>query len=270
MAEPAWIRSHWSSADRVDFLLVATAIAGWAVLAWSGINGAFPLLCGSPGYGVTILSAAQFALLVNGPGVVVLELVAMALLMAPLMAMPLRHIRARSFNALRPWASLSFGLVFLGTWSLASLVCVCLVFLLRALAGESAFAFGVPFMVAVIWQLSPWKQRSLNRCHHRPPLAAFGTTALASAGAYGLRSALWCFASCWAIMLLALLCGSLHHLAMAVAVALALIERLYPPKTPRWSGPPKIARRFTPYRNFGETRAQERGMNGAAFARTRP
>lgn len=99
-------------------------------------------------------------------------------------------------------------------------------------------------LIAILWQVSPTKQRCLNACHRRPSLAAFGVRAECDVSAFGVTHGLWCIATCWALMLLPLLIAQ-WHLPVMIAVGLFLFgERFERPAPPRWRlrGPRKAAR----------------------------
>jgi len=99
-------------------------------------------------------------------------------------------------------------------------------------------------VVAFVWQLSPAKQRSLNRCHARPALSAFGSAADLDALRFGSMQGIWCVGSCWALMLLPVLVSGWHVAAMAAVALWLSAERLDTPVPPRWGlrVPAKAAR----------------------------
>jgi len=99
-------------------------------------------------------------------------------------------------------------------------------------------------LIAVIWQSSPIKQRCLNRNHAHTELAAFGWAADLDALRFGWRHGVWCFGSCWALMLLPMLISRGHIAAMAAVTLWLFAERLERPTPPqwRWHGPDKALR----------------------------
>ena len=56
-------------------------------------------------------------------------------------------------------------------------------------------------------EVSPIKQRCLNRCHADPEISAFGVAADIDALRFGTMHGIWCAGSCWALML----CPMLAH-----------------------------------------------------------
>jgi predicted metal-binding membrane protein len=99
-------------------------------------------------------------------------------------------------------------------------------------------------LLAIVWQLSPVKQRCLNRCHAHTELAAFGVAADLDALRFGVSHGIWCAGSCWALMLSPMLLPQGHVAAMAIVAVLTFSERLEHPKPPswRWRGLGKVSR----------------------------
>lgn len=160
-----------------------------------------------------------------------LMLVAM---MLPTLVPPLKHVHSRSFAQRRAQA---IGLFVAGYGAMWMGVGV----LLLALQGLAQYAVpnvylrvaGV-MLLALGWQVSPFKQRCLNRGHRHPALAAFGWRANWDALRLGLEHGGWCAASCWTLMLLPLLLPFGHLWAMALVGLLMFCERLDPPDQPAW------------------------------------
>jgi predicted metal-binding membrane protein len=155
-------------------------------------------------------------------------------MMAPLLLPALRHVYARSLPS-RRWRALTLvTAIYAATWSAGGLLLDALATGLRAGAGQggTAVAFGVS--LAVLWQLSPLKQRCLNRYHAHPPLAAFGRAADLDVLRFGGAHGLWCLGSCWALMLLPLLSGGSELVVMAIVALWIWAERFDPPAVPAW------------------------------------
>ena len=165
-------------------------------------------------------------------------------MMVPLIGVPLRHVLDRSLARRRVRAVILFLAGYGLPWLVAGAV------LMAAAARISAQAslgltLGVVAAIAV-WQCSPAKQRCLNRCHARGPLAAFGVRADLDVLRFGLVHALWCIGACSGLMLLPMLLPhGFGHLAVMAAVTLWLLsERLSKAEKPRWRvrGPEKMLR----------------------------
>ena len=88
--------------------------------------------------------------------------------------------------------------------------------------------------VAVVWQVSAFKQPALNLCHRRPALQAFGPETLRDAAIFGVRNAVACIESCWALMFAALATEFVHTYVMICVVLFALAERLERPAPAEW------------------------------------
>lgn len=173
--------------------------------------------------------------------------------MLPLLAAPVRHVRARTLSRRRARAVSLFlggyGVVWMAT-GLAALVASWAVmhawWRIAIAAGQlsSAWRAGLSqpgpaatataMLVAVVWQCSAAKQRCLNRSHAHPTLAAFGDSADRDALRFGLSHGAWCVGSCWALMLLPVLAPRSHTVAMAAVAMWVAAERHDNPAPPRW------------------------------------
>lgn len=170
-----------------------------------------------------------------------LMLVAM---MLPLLVSPICYIRDHTFTHRRA-RSIAFFLAGYGAiWMLAGTALPTFAIVIQRFSLRSWMPLAVISAVAIIWQSSPLKQRCLNRNHAHSDLSAFGWAADLDAFRFGWRHGIWCFGSCWALMLLTMIV-SRSHLTVMFAVTLWLFaERLERPTPPRWSrrGPSRAVR----------------------------
>ncbi len=219
--------------------VVAVTATAWAllVIAHSAPSGSIPATGGAPGigghgaHGVGALPAG------SGPAASPLTLLGWLLMlvamMAPLLLPALRHVHARSLPGRRRRSSALLALGYGAAWAAGSLLLIVVAGALR-LALPASAAVGAAFAVATIWQFSPAKQRSLNRHHRHPPLAAFGRRADRDALRFGLAKGGWCFGSCWALMLLPLVAPAWQLALMALVSAWMWGESVEPPRAPGW------------------------------------
>ncbi|HET9871295.1 MAG TPA: DUF2182 domain-containing protein [Propionibacteriaceae bacterium] len=158
----------------------------------------------------------------------------MTAMMAPLLIPALRHVWARSLPRRRWRAAMLLTAAYAAAWSAGGLVLLALSALLQAVVADGGVVIAVGGVAALIWQLSPLKQRCLNRHHAHPPIAAFGRGADLDALRFGGRHAAWCFGSCWALMLLPVLVGSWQVAVMAIVSLWVWGERFDTPVAPTW------------------------------------
>ncbi|HET9767546.1 MAG TPA: DUF2182 domain-containing protein [Thermoanaerobaculia bacterium] len=160
--------------------------------------------------------------------------VMLAAMMAPALILPIAQLRMRSFKRRRARAVALFLGGYAAVWMAVGSV------LLAATLGAWWWAPGsylpaaVAIAAAIVWQLSPLKQRCLNRCHAPAQLSAFGSAADLDALRYGVSHGAWCAGSCWAAMFAAMLLPRGHLAAMAIVAVLVFGERLERPAPPRW------------------------------------
>ena len=155
----------------------------------------------------------------------------------PLLIPTLRHVITRSLPR-RRWRAGALTIAgYLSVWSAGLVALSALAVALRGTLPEAGTGLGVVaagLVVAAAWQVSPRKQRCLNRCHAHPPIAAFGRAADLDAARFGAASGLWCFGSCWALMLLPFLVADQHLAVMAAVSVWMWLERIEPPARPAW------------------------------------
>lgn len=155
-------------------------------------------------------------------------------MMAPVLIPHLLHIHLRSFRQRRARSIFLFLAGYAAVWMAAGLVLMAIRQAAQLLGPQDFRPAAALLVVALIWQVSPLKQRSLNRCHANPDLAAFGTSADVDALRFGTTHGLWCAASCWALMLFPMLLPGGHLAAMAIVAFLVFSERIEPPMPPAW------------------------------------
>src|SRR5258706_15616023 len=114
----------------------------------------------------------------------------------------------------------------------------------RVLAPQSYLPAATAFLISIIWQFSPTKQRCLNRCRTDAELAAFGAAADFDALRFGITHAFWCSGSSWALMIFPMLLAGGHVIAMAIVAVLIFSERFEQPRPLSWRrrGPGKALR----------------------------
>jgi predicted metal-binding membrane protein len=160
-----------------------------------------------------------------------LMLVAM---MSPALIPPIHHLRLRSFNRRRARAIALFAAGYGAIWMAVGGVLMAGALAARGWAPDSYLPAAGVILLAIVWQVSPVKQRCLNRCHAHTELAAFGVAADLDALRFGASHGIWCAGSCWALMLSPMLLPRGHVAAMAIVAVLTFSERLEHPRPPRW------------------------------------
>lgn len=159
-----------------------------------------------------------------------------ATMMLPLLTQPIAQLRLRSFQQRRNRSVTLFVAGYVAVWMTAGLVLLPAVALLGRLADRSALpAWIIAIVLAAIWQVSPLRQRALNRCHRLPRLSAFGAAADRDCAGFGLNHGFWCTATCapWMVLVLA---TPTYHLPLMLALSAGIVlERMLPARPPSWS-----------------------------------
>ena len=221
---------------RVATPLAVVSVPAWAALTLGSGVMALPALCSS-GLLWSVPAPETYAFFFTYVSPMALMLgwaVMVAAMMVPTLLEPLGYLRLRTFAPQRAPAEALAVLGYVTVWMLAGLVLLGLALTLRLAAAASLWPLTAALALALVWQVSPWKQRALNLCHRQPPLAAFAPALWRDALRLGLVAGASCLASCWALMLAALLMPAYHLEAMIALSFWIWAERLDPPRPARW------------------------------------
>jgi predicted metal-binding membrane protein len=171
-------------------------------------------------------------------------LLMLAAMTPPLVVGPLRHIWERSFARRRARAMFLFVIGYGAVWMIAGMGLQVMALAAQLAASDTLVCLALSASAAMLWQVSPAKQRCLNRCHRRLHLAAFGAPADRATFGFGLTHGTSCVGACWALMMLPLFVGQGHVLTMLAVMLFAFAERLESaaPLAWRWRGPNKALR----------------------------
>ncbi len=223
--------------------LMIVSLCGWAVMLYQGHNmglSEHPIWFKEQGYAqVDFILSELFnrnSLMVSS-GHWLMMLVAM---MSPLLIGPIRHLWRSSLSRKRWLAIVSFLISYVAIWMLAGLVLMLSVRLLQLLMIDEWFAVpGIALVLLMIWQVSPWKQASLNHCHWTPRIYPFGLTFVGDCLRYGMVAGFWCIGGCWSLMLLPLTIpwAPVSFSLMAVIELILMIERYQPSRPAVWHLP---------------------------------
>lgn len=166
------------------------------------------------------------------PGVLIASGALMVLaMMVPLLGPPTRHVLAASLARRRTRSAAEFLVGYLAPWILVGAI---LMVVPDVLGTDPSTTIVAVAIAAVVWQVSPTKQRCLNRLHAHPTLPAFGPAADLGALRFGLTHAGWCIGACWSLMLLAVVVPGWSLVAMALVTLWLAAERLERPERPGW------------------------------------
>jgi predicted metal-binding membrane protein len=221
---------------RVRNAVLLTAAAAWALLIAESRGGTAFAHCSVIDPGAPSSPPSLNMLLAMNPPASVVSgwMLMLAAMMLPVLTQPIYHVYVRSF-AQRRLRSIAFFLAgYLAIWIAAGTVLLSIELAGSLIAPQSWLPVIATFLIAVIWQISPLKQRCLNRCHAHADLAAFGAAADLAVLRFGATHGIWCACSCWAWMLFPMLLPRGHIIAMAAVAILLFCERLEQPKPPSW------------------------------------
>jgi predicted metal-binding membrane protein len=228
---------------RVRYPVLAVAACAWGLLAATPDMHAQSLaICSGASTVVDALalSLATHSLTALASGWA-LMLVAM---MSPLVIPEIHHVRFTSLARRRARSMALFLVGYAGVWVVCGAALMSVGFVAQALAPGSYIPAAVGGVIALVWQASPFKQLSLNKCYVKPPLRVFGPGADLDPLRFGWTQGWWCAASCSLLMLFPMLLPGGHLAAMAAVAAFLYCERLEDPAPTVWKarGLPKTRR----------------------------
>jgi predicted metal-binding membrane protein len=237
----------WSATRRFDAwlaVLISISLVAWPLLALYWTDVTLPEFC-SAGRRMPPSDSLNLAFVFNSAAPLASGwLLMLAAMTPPLVVGPLRHIRERSFARRRARAMFLFVIGYGAVWMIAGMGLQVMALAAQLAASDTLVCLALSASAAMLWQVSPAKQRCLNRCHRRPQLAAFGAPADRAAFGFGLTHGASCVGACWALMLLPLFVGQGHVLTMLAVMLFAFAERFESaaPLAWRWRGPGKALR----------------------------
>jgi predicted metal-binding membrane protein len=155
-------------------------------------------------------------------------------MMLPKLSQPVEAICRQSLKRNRLPLSILFVLGYVYTWIVAGIFFVAIIIALNLLMPLSYIPAVVVFLIALVWQFSPVKQRLLNLGHAHAVLPAFGWRPFRDALLFGVQHGLWCVGAGWALMLFPMLLPAGHNLAMIVVTFIMLSEHMENPRYPQW------------------------------------
>jgi predicted metal-binding membrane protein len=237
----------------------------WVLLLERGPN--LPALC-SAAASLAVWRADMFGawLQANPPSALAAGWLAMLLaMMPPMLRRPAAHVWRQSLHR-RRWSSVAtFASGYFMVWACAGVGFVAAaVLLLWIVRGETAIAACLASGFALFWQSSPWRQGAFNRCHRHPSIAAFGLRAVRDAWGFGITHALNCVAVCGPWMLVVMMSGPMHWVAMALLWILLVLERDRPARPQRWTWPFALLLARTPQPAHAGLLRPRRGPSRAA------
>lgn len=155
-------------------------------------------------------------------------------MMLPKLSQPVEGICRQSLKRNRLPLSILFVLGYVYTWIVAGVFMIAIIIALNLLMPLSYIPAAVVFLIALVWQFSPVKQRLLNLGHRHAVLPAFGWRPFRDALLFGVEHGLWCVGAGWALMLFPMLLPSGHNLAMIIVTFIMLSEHMENPRFPQW------------------------------------
>lgn len=217
--------------------LALASLTGWVALSGASAQMAIPAFCGSVAGMLSegVWSGVSLTLALDPLGPLLAWWLMLLAMMPLLLGAPLLLLWRRNLPRHRSVAIALFVLAYVAVWTLAGALLTLASITLKVLAGNGAVLWAV--LAALLWQASPAKQKSLNRCHYPPNLSVFGWPMARDSLRYGLSNGAWCIAACWPAMLLPSLVEQGHGLVMFVCMLWLVRERLQPARPARWQWP---------------------------------
>jgi predicted metal-binding membrane protein len=216
-------------AQHPEWWVLASSVAAWLFLGASARHVLVQQLCTAPSSGLidAINSTLRATEASSQLAWILFELTVMTVaMMLPLVMLPVRHVAFRSFSDRRHRAISGFLCGYLGLWILLGAALLPVVFVVSYLSpGECVFIGIIAYAAAAVWQLTPFKQEALQRCHRTVALAPEGWRADIACFRYGLGIGGSCVASCWALMTAAAFAS--HDVAVMACIQTVMVGERY-------------------------------------------
>lgn len=217
--------------------IIGLSALGLFVSAFTPRDMSLSSLCGQLDLGA-LIDPAVMALALAEPDVIVFGWLVMLLAMMPLLFSPvLAHSMRSSILRYRFIAGAAAACGYTIVWIAAATLLLPMAILLRAIFDDAWSAMAAGVAIALTWSASPWAQQIRNWCHRTRRLSARGAFVARDNFVWGFRSGELCVLACWPWMALPLLVEDGHTIAMALATAIAFIERSAPARFVRWRCP---------------------------------
>jgi predicted metal-binding membrane protein len=147
-------------------------------------------------------------------------------MMGPAALIAIRHTGLNSLRWRRRRAIAEFSAAYLTVWIAFGLLAQVASTFVPGVPGPAMLA--TVLAAAAAWQLSPFKRRFLRGCHRSFPLPPRGWRAEKGALRFGLRNGLYCFGTCWCLMLVMVAAPGGQLLWTAGLTGIITAERLLP------------------------------------------
>lgn len=208
--------------------LFAVGLAAWAAVISEERILNLSAYCVAAGAPLTLgWQSLEGAVRLNGAGPLATSWAIMLVaMMSPLLAAPLDYVWERSLPRRRLRSVALFLLGYALVWLPFGVVELALVAAIQAFAGTLGSSLLLVAAFALLWQVSPWKQHCLNRCHRLGPLSAFGIRADGDVLRSGIAHGAWCVGACAPLMAIPLLAPGAHAALMALVAVFLLGERM--------------------------------------------
>lgn len=161
-------------------------------------------------------------------------------MMVPLLSESVLYIWRNNFPRKRYSGLFAFFMGYTCVWSCIGIVLFYLNELLfRFFDYKQNLMLSCLVLIMVIWQTTPFKQRSLNRCHFTSRINPFGIHAEISSFQYGIKKAFYCVGTCWALMWISLFTMPKTMYFMPIFTLIMFIEQAQPWQPEHWKIPYK-------------------------------
>jgi len=146
-------------------------------------------------------------------------------MMVPTTLPAVRHVGLNSIRCRRRWAMALYVASYLAPWVTFGMLALLLVRALRSAGPDEQQLLVGTLVIAVMWQLTKWKRRSVVACRRTVPLPPAGWRADCACARFGIRQAGRCVVSCWPLMLLMAVIGHGNVIIMAALTLGIVVEQ---------------------------------------------
>lgn len=155
-------------------------------------------------------------------------------MMLPLLFLSIEEIIKKNFKRKRKLSLVLFFIGYIFFWTIISIVLLAITSYLDQILNSRIIIGCLMVLVFILWQATPYKKISLNRCHLPANINPFGLQSSIDSLKFGIQKAFYCVGTCWPMMWLCLIWMEQMMFIMPLFTIVLLIEQISPKRPEKW------------------------------------
>ncbi|MCU4491373.1 DUF2182 domain-containing protein [Acinetobacter guillouiae] len=155
-------------------------------------------------------------------------------MMLPLLFLSVEDVHKKNFKRKRKLSLILFFIGYMFFWTLIGILLSILTHYLNELLNNQIILACLIIVVLVLWQITPYKKISLNRCHLPANINPFGLQSGIDNFKFGIKKAWYCVGACWPFMWLCIAWMEPMMYIMPLFTLFLLVEQIQPKRREIW------------------------------------